>query len=255
MFFGKRIKKQEQDEEPNYWMSFSDFAFNFLISFILLTSLILADQYKKNAEIENAKQELEQKYEEIKEDYAVRKHIAEALSKEFKNDKSVTVDPTTGTITLSENAIEFHPDSAKLKSNPQYIDNFFKRYLHALKKATSPNRTNGSINYYTNDYINRIIIEGHVNKVNPNSTGMELSQERALTVYNQIYPQIKNDLKLKKKVQAVGRGHFIEYGDGKSASANRRVEFHFTLNEEKIVQEQQDAIINAQKEIGDPLLK
>lgn len=255
MFFRRKIQHEEPNEEPNYWMSFSDFAFNFLISFILLTSLILADQYKKNAEIESAKQELEEKYENIKEDYAVRKHIAEALYKEFQGDKSVTVNRTTGTITLSENAIEFYPDSPKLKSNAQYIDNFFKRYIKALQSANSPKRESGSINYYKNDYINRIIIEGHVNKVNPNSTGMELSQERALTVYNRIYPQIKDNTKLKKKVQAVGRGHFVQYGDGNSASANRRVEFHFTLNEEKIVKEQQEAIMNAQHEIGDLLFQ
>lgn len=253
MFFRRKIQHEEPNEEPNYWMSFSDFAFNFLISFILLTSLILADQYKKNAEIESAKQELEEKYENIKEDYAVRKHIAEALEKEFKNDKkNVKVDPKTGKITLRENAIEFYPDSSKLKSNAQFIDNFFARYLKALQNATSPN---GRINYYEDEYISRIIIEGHVNKVNPNSTGMELSQDRALTVYNRIYPQIKNSTELKEIVQAVGRGHFQEYEGGNSASANRRVEFHFTLNEEKIVKEQQEAIMNAQHEIGDPLFQ
>lgn len=255
MFFRRKIQHEEPNEEPNYWMSFSDFAFNFLISFILLTSLILADQYKKNAEIESAKQELEEKYENIKEDYAVRKHIAEALEKEFKNDKNVKVDTKTGTITLRENAIEFYPDSSKLKSNAQFIDNFFARYLKALQNANSPKRETGSINYYKNNYISRIIIEGHVNKVNPNSTGMELSQDRALTVYNRIYPQIKNSTELKKMVQAVGRGHFQEYDGGNSASANRRVEFHFTLNEEKIVKEQQEAIMNAQHEIGDPLFQ
>ena len=102
MFFGNKKRHEEPNEAPNYWMSFSDFAFNFLIIFILLTTLILADQYKKNAEIESAKQELEEKYESIKEDYAVRMHIAKALDKEFKNDENIKVDPQTGTITLTD---------------------------------------------------------------------------------------------------------------------------------------------------------
>ena len=236
MFFGMLRRKEEQYDEPNYWISFTDFALSFLISFILLSSLMLAHQYKQ-------KIALEKSIAEIQENYSVRANIGKKLKDTFKNDSSVTVDEITGTITLRENAIEFYADSSNLKSNSSYIDQFFRKYVTALKNSFSPD---GSINYYEEDYIKRIIIEGHVNKTNEYTTGMDLSQDRALTVYNQVYPQIKNDNLLKVKVQAVGRGHFVPYGDGKNASANRRVEFHFTLNEEKIVKEQSQAIIDAQ---------
>lgn len=236
MFFGMLRRKEEQYEEPNYWISFTDFALSFLISFILLSSLMLAHQYKQ-------KLALEKSIVKIQENYAVRANIAKNLKEIFKNDSSVIVDEVSGTITLRENAIEFFADSASLKSNSSYIDQFFKKYIVALKSSVSPD---GTINYYDDDYIKRIIIEGHVNKTNEYSTGMNLSQDRALTVYNQIYSQIKNDQLLKEKVQAVGRGHFVPYGDGKIASANRRVEFHFTLNEEKIAKEQSLAMIDAQ---------
>ena len=75
---------------------------------------------------------------------------------------------------------------------------------------------------------------------------MDLSQARALTVYNHIYPHIMYDNDLKEKVQAVGRGHFAPYDKKGNPSANRRVEFHFTLNEEKIAREQSQAIIDAE---------
>lgn len=236
MFFGMLRRKEDQYEEPNYWISFTDFALSFLISFILLSSLMLAHQHQQ-------KVQLEESIKGIQENYSVRTNIAKKLKETFKNDSSVTVDEVSGTITLRENAIEFYPDSAILKSDPSYIDKFFKKYIDALKSALSPNET---INYYNEDYVKRIIIEGHVNKVNEYITGMELSQYRALTVYNQIYKQIQTDNELKTKVQSVGRGHFVPYGDGSNASANRRVEFHFTLNEEKIVEKQSQAIIDAQ---------
>jgi outer membrane protein OmpA-like peptidoglycan-associated protein len=239
MFFGMNRRKEEQYEEPNYWISFTDFALSFLISFILLSALMLADQYKQ-------KIKLEKSMEIIQENYAVRINIAKVLEEEFKNDDSVFVDPSSGVMRLKENAIEFYPDKSTLKSNPEYIDNIFSKYINALQRATSPN---GEINYYEEDYVQRIIIEGHVHETNAQTTtGMGLSQDRALTVYNQIYPQIRYDNKLKEKVQAVGRGHFIPYGDGTNDSANRRVEFHFTLNEEKIATEQSNAIANAQEE-------
>ena len=237
MFFGMNRRKEEQYEEPNYWISFTDFALSFLISFILLSALMLADQYKQ-------KIKLEKSMEIIQENYAVRINIAKVLEEEFKNDDSVDVDSSSGKMTLTENAIEFYPGNPTLKSNPEYIDNIFSKYINALQRATSPN---GEINYYEEDYVQRIIIEGHVHKTNEQTTtGMGLSQDRALTVYNRIYPQIRNDDKLKEKVQAVGRGHFFPYPNGTSASANRRVEFHFTLNEEKIVKEQAQAIKEAQ---------
>lgn len=245
MFFGMNRRKEAQHDEPNYWISFSDFAFSFLISFILLSSLMLAYQYQQKLNSEKINETLKENMNSITENYAVRTNIAKKLKEAFANDPSVYVNEDSGTITLTKNAIEFYGDSATLKSNASYIDNFFYTYINALKSALSPD---GNINYYNEDYIKRIIIEGHVNKVSENSTGMQLSQDRALTVYNQIYPQIRYDNKLKEKVQAVGRGHFIPYGDGTNDSANRRVEFHFTLNEEKIATEQSNAIANAQEE-------
>jgi outer membrane protein OmpA-like peptidoglycan-associated protein len=244
MLFGMNRRKKETYEEPNYWISFSDFAISFLISFILLSSLILAYQYNQKLKTEEMANKLAASIVDIQETYAVRANIAKKLKEVFKDDLNVYVDEVSGTVTLKENVIEFFGDSAKLKSNPAFIDGFFVKYVKALREATSPN---GKINYYNEDYIKRIIIEGHINKVNENTTGMELSQARALTVYNRIYPQIKNDYELKTKVQAVGRGYFAPYGNGKNPSANRRVEFHFTLNEEKIAKEQSQAIIEAEK--------
>lgn len=234
MFFGMLRKKEEQYEDANYWISFTDFALSFLISFLLLSSLLLAHQYQQKIKLENSMRE-------IQENYAVRANIAKKLKEAFSNDSSVNVDEISGTITLKENAIEFYPDLPILKSDPEYIDRFFSKYIRALKSTYSPD---GSINYYDEGYIKRIIIEGHVNRVSEYGTYMELSQNRALTVYNRIYNQIQTDNALKERVQAVGRGHFVPYGDGSNASANRRVEFHFTLNEEKIVEN----VIGAQTE-------
>ena len=244
MFFGRRIKKETYQEEPNYWISFTDFAMSFLISFILLSSLILAYQYSQKLKAEERLEELTNTIVSIQENYAVRSNIAKKLQETFKDDSRVSVEPATGVVRLKENVIEFYGDSAQLKSDPLFIDQFFSKYIDALKHSVSPNK---EINYYDDDYIKRIIIEGHINKVDENSTGMDLSQDRALTVYNRIYPQIKNDVELKEKVQAVGRGHFVPYNkSGSNPSANRRVEFHFTLNEEKIAKEQSQAIIDAE---------
>lgn len=243
MFFGMRKRNKEQHEEPNYWISFTDFALSFLISFILLSSLMLAYQYKEKQKAEEIANNLASSIGQIQENYAVRAHIGKKLKETFQGDNSVFVDPTSGFVRLSENAIEFYPDSAALKSSPYYIDQFFMKYISAIKNAVSPD---GKINYYRDDYVQRIIIEGHINKVNEYVTGMDLSQARALTVYNHIYPHIMYDNELKEKVQAVGRGHFAPYDKNGNPSANRRVEFHFTLNEEKIAREQSQAIIDAE---------
>ena len=118
MFFGMRKRNKEQHEEPNYWISFTDFALSFLISFILLSSLMLAYQYKEKQKAEEIANNLASSIGLIQENYAVRAHIGKKLKETFQGDNSVFVDPTSGFVRLSENAIEFYPDSAALKSSP-----------------------------------------------------------------------------------------------------------------------------------------
>lgn len=234
MFFGSRRQREESIEEPNYWISFSDFAFSFLISFILLTTLIIIDQQNKNAEANST-------ILKIKENYAVRNYIAIELDKTFKNNPNIDVNPETGNITILNQAILFKQKDSILLSNPEFIKDFFEKYINALKNAKSPD---GQINYY-DKYIDRIIIEGHVHgdSTTDPRDWMKLSQDRARTVYNILYPQIQKDTDdLIAKVHTAGRSNLIEYKNAKVPDDNRRVEFHFTLNEELIAQELADDI-------------
>ena len=247
MFYKTRRQHKENNEEPNYWISFSDFAFSFLISFILLTSLMLAEQYKQKEEADKYADEIKNSFSEIQENYAVRNYIAKELKKEFANNKKVEVDENTGRITLLNKAILFKEGDDILLSDPKFIEDFFEDYIRVLKNTKSPDKT---ITYYDN-YIEGIIIEGHVHaESTDNQRWMELSQDRARKVYNIIYPQIKNDTKLKEKVQTVGRGSLIKYIYAKDNNDNRRVEFHFILNEEKIAEELADKIKNELIETG-----
>ena len=103
MLFGMNRRKKETYEEPNYWISFSDFAISFLISFILLSSLILAYQYNQKLKTEEMANKLAASIVDIQETYAVRANIAKKLKEVFKDDLNVYVDEVSGTVTLKEN--------------------------------------------------------------------------------------------------------------------------------------------------------
>jgi len=124
MFFVNKRKRQEKNDLPNYWMSFTDFALSLLISFILLSTLLLVREYQKQEILNN-------KLDKITSNFDVRVNIANSLKEEFKNElESGKIESISdaGAITLGERVVEFKADSLGKLDNFKSIENAKKEF-------------------------------------------------------------------------------------------------------------------------------
>lgn len=228
MFYKKR--SSEDNDNPNFYMSFTDFALTLLITFILLSTFVIVNLNQENDRFQKV---LDKGFESFK----VREIIAENLIEEFKDFPGVTIDKYTGKVTLDSNKTEFYPEQSILvneQSTYNFINAFFPRYLKAIKKDST---------YY--EYVKSITIEGHTARSGDELRRMQLSLERAFTIYSYIYYNrynygIVDDF---NKIQAVGRGSYeLKDTANPEGANNRRVEFSFTLDEDKIMNAYKESI-------------
>ena len=155
-------RQKVDEEEHNYWMSYSDMMAALFLVFILIISFTLVqyehaknELFAQNEQRERDRQKLEEQNRELKasektiEDViGIKAKIIEKLKERFdKKDIKIKVDNTTGAIEL-DSSILFDVDKSELKIEgknklrtvlPEYIDALFE---------------------YENE-ISEIIIEGH----------------------------------------------------------------------------------------------
>ncbi|MGM8213094.1 OmpA family protein [Virgibacillus sp. W0430] len=216
----RRLFKNEQ-EEGQFWPSFTDLLTVILLCFILI---FIAMMIIKSLQIEEMKRTIDQIM-------GVREQLVSDLKNEFStSDLAIEVDEKTGAI-IFNTEILFEYDEAKLKPTSfQFLDEFVPKYLDTLFASGYE------------DYIAEIIIEGHTDRDGTYLYNLELAQERAYSVASYIlsdafpYKHIQNNLEEKLTVNSKSFSDYRTNDHGEySAEKSRRVEFKFRLKDEEIL--------------------
>lgn len=221
-------KKRSQEEEPGFWISFSDLMASILIIFILLFVYKLVE-YQAS---------LSEKEQQIQELTSTRVKIIEMLQEEFEKENiDINIDPKTGTIKLNE-SILFDTSKSELKKEGK---EFAKRFIPIYVKILLGNEE-------VRSQLSQIIIEGHTDDVGSYMSNLKLSQDRTLSVAKFLLDD-EFDYKYKKDLQEYITLNGRSYSDpildknGKiNRDASRRVEIKFRLKEEEILLEIQNKL-------------
>lgn len=231
----RKVKKH--NEEISYWLSFSDLMSSLLIIFLLISVYMLLD-YKTAAdqavavanELKDARSQLE-KFTSINDD------IIKKIKEEFGD--SIYIDDT-GTLTLQSDLL-FDSGKSELKpAGKDFIRKNMPRYFKVLL---------GDPEIKSN--IAKIFIEGYTDDLGDYHYGLELSHDRALSVYTFIYndPEfIGYKKEIKKFITLTGRSEtgYLERKPNESMEEwrkrNRRVEIKFELKYQEIFEYIKDSL-------------
>lgn len=216
----KRLLKTNQ-EEGQFWPSFTDLLTTILLCFMLFFIIMMVI---KSIQIKDMKKTLDQIM-------GVRSQLVNDLKDEFSDlDKGIEVDEKTGAIIFQTeilfdyNESTLHPDAYEL------LDAFIPKYLNVLLESGYE------------DYIAEVIIEGHTDRDGSYVYNLELAQERALGVAKYVlgdsFPDKEIQKELEEKLTVNSKSYADERTDEKgnyTADASRRVEFKFRLKDEEIL--------------------
>ena len=241
-----RRKKKQESEEVTYWLSYSDMMAALLLVFVLIISFTMLQAKKQyedkekelqdqRAQLAEQQQIMESQQEKLDKVIGVRSDLAAALRQEFDgSDLKVSVDPSTGAITL-DSSILFDVDRYDIKqSGQEFLQDFLPRYVGVLLKPEFK------------EYISEIIIEGHTDTNGDYMHNLELSQQRALSVArlcvmdNSTVLSASELEEVRPILTANGRSYSDPVYDANGSvdmAASRRVEFKFRLTDEEMIEE------------------
>lgn len=231
----KRNYYKNNEDAPNYWMSYSDMMSGLLLMFILfltISMLMFNETSESLAETQDRLGIQEKKIENI---IGIRQKIIEELNEAFADSElNVRVDQETGAITFSD-GILFGTAKYDIKSSgKQYLASFIPKYINVL------------LDDEISVYISQIIIEGHTDSVGTYMYNLDLSQRRAFEVSKYILGNEFNAIESKEKealrniLTANGRSYSqpVLNEDGtENRQSSRRVEFKFRLKDEDMIHE------------------
>ncbi|HBW34736.1 OmpA family protein [Desulfosporosinus sp. BICA1-9] len=227
---GRRLRKvKKHDEEITYWLSFSDLMSSLLIIFLLVSVYMLLDYKKAAAQAVAVSNELQDARSELEKFTSINDDIIKKIKEEFGD--SLYIDDT-GTLTLQSDLL-FDSGKSELKAvGKEFIRKNMPRYFGILLKDPEI-RSN----------IAKIIIEGYTDDLGDYHYGLDLSHDRALSVYTFIYndPEFAGYREdLKNYIILTGRSEtgFLKQMQDESVedwrARNRRVEIKFELKYQEI---------------------
>lgn len=215
-------------EQNHYWMSYSDLMSALLLIFALLLMInIFGNQT-----------EMEAKDKMIEEVIGVKSRLIEELNNAFSDSNlEMEIDPQTGAIRFSS-GVFFEYDSAKVsKEGKKNLRSFVPQYISVL------------LSDEFEEHISEIIIEGHTDKEGSYLYNLELSQDRAFSVTEEIFskgfPEFDEKEELRHMITSNGRSFMVplEGEDGEiDEDKSRRVEFKFRLKDEEVIDQIQDLV-------------
>lgn len=225
----RRLFKQEQNE-GQFWPSFTDLLTTILLCFILIfiTMMII-----RSLQIKEMKETLDQIM-------GVRAKLVDELKNEFSSStQGIEVDDQTGAI-IFNTEILFEYDKSELKEDSfGFLDEFVPKYLDILLGSEY------------DDYVAEIIIEGHTDQEGTYLYNLELAQDRAYSVASYIlsddfpYKNIQEHLQEKLTVNSKSYADSFTDEEGNyDADASRRVEFKFRLKDEEILNKTREMLGN-----------
>ncbi|WP_180968432.1 OmpA family protein [Paenibacillus sp. FSL W8-1187] len=174
---------------------------------------------------------IEEKNQLIEEIVGVKSKIIQELLQAFQDsDLNLEVDKQTGAIRFSGGVFFDRKSSAVSESGRQYLEQFIPKYNAIL------------LSDRFRDQISQIIVEGHTDTDGGYLYNLQLSQDRALSVVQQVFapdfPTFKYQDSLKNVITANGRSFSvpIRNEDGSiNLDKSRRVEFKFRLKDEQLL--------------------
>lgn len=214
--FSSRVRRVE-DQEADYWMSFSDLMAGLLMVFALL---LLAALFHYQSGVEGVREVLR-----------VRQDVVSQLQNEMAlaEGRLVEVDEE-GTVRFRDNVL-FSQGSAEVSPRGrEQLRSFARLYLSILLG-----------NDRFREQLRAVVIEGHTNDDGPYDVNLHLSQARAFAVMMVLLDEsgeYRNDLQ--RLVTANGRSesNLIRNEDGSvDKVASRRIEIRFQLNDKELVQQ------------------
>lgn len=186
---------------------------------------------QQTAELSKQEAAIEEKNQLIEEIVGVKSKIIQELLQAFQDsDLNLEVDKQTGAIRFSGGVFFDRKSSAVSESGRQYLEQFIPKYNAIL------------LSDRFRDQISQIIVEGHTDTDGGYLYNLQLSQDRALSVVQQVFapdfPTFKYQDSLKNVITANGRSFSvpIRNEDGSiNLDKSRRVEFKFRLKDEQLL--------------------
>ncbi|GGK31621.1 membrane protein [Caldalkalibacillus thermarum] len=225
----RRFRNQQVEEDhSSFWMSYSD----------LMSALLLMFALFLMVSILNNQLAIEEKDRMIEEMIGVKTRIIEELVSAFEDsDLEMEVDQQTGAIRFSGGVFFETNSSAISETGREYLEKFIPKYIDIL---LSPQ---------FRENIAQIIVEGHTDTAGGYLYNLQLSQNRALSVVQEIFkddfPKFDYQEELKTVITANGRSFSVPIVDEKGkivADQSRRVEFKFRLKDEELIEQIQELV-------------
>jgi len=215
-------------KETNYWMSYADLMSAMLMVFVLLLSVIILDY----------KSDMDEKQRQIDAVTNVKNNIIADLTEEFKgSNMNIEVDPQTGAIRFPGNIL-YEVNSSELSPEGiKFLREFVPKYFGIILQDK-----------FRED-ISSIIVEGHTDKDGSYLYNLNLSQDRAFSVVQEIYDEnfvnFPEKTLSKDYLTSNGRSFMVPINnpDGTyNPDKSRRVEFLFRLKEDERIEELQKLV-------------
>lgn len=225
----QRLFKGEQ-QEGQFWPSFTDLLTTILLCFILI---FISMMVIKSLQIEEMKRTIDQIM-------GVRMQLVNELKEQFDDSTyGIEIDEKTGAI-IFDTEILFAYNEAELKPESfGFLDEVIPIYLDVLLGSGY------------DDYVAEIIIEGHTDRDGSYLYNLQLAQDRAYSVAAYIlsdqfpYKHIQSHVEDKLTVNSKSYTNVLtdEHGNY-HADASRRVEFKFRLKDEEILKQTREILGN-----------
>ncbi|GAK41824.1 OmpA family protein [Paenibacillus urinalis] len=238
------------EEKESSWISYTDLMSALLIIFALVIMITMYDTqnaYEQQQQaMDEAAEALKQKEEVIaqnnqliEEVVGVKSKIIEELMLAFQDSNlDLQIDQQTGAIRFS-GGVFFNKDSSTVSvKGTEYLEMFIPKYIEIL------------LSDQFRDEIAQIIVEGHTDSDGGYLYNLKLSQDRALSVVEEVFaptfPKFPYQEDLKAVITANGRSFSVPILDknGKmDQDKSRRVEFKFRLKDEQLLEKLQGLMV------------
>ncbi|WP_138227620.1 OmpA/MotB family protein [Paenibacillus algicola] len=226
------MPRSHEAEKESFWVSYTDLMSALLVIFALVLMITIFNTQSAYEEKEAAINEKNQMIEDV---IGVKSEIIQELIRAFEDsDLAMEVDPQTGAIRFS-GGVFFDLNSSMVSvKGTDYLEKFIPQYINIL------------LSDRFKDEVSQIIVEGHTDTTGGYLYNLQLSQDRALSVVQQIFqpsfPEFKYRNQLKSVITANGRSFSIPIlkKDGTiDADKSRRVEFKFRLRDDQLLDQLQ----------------
>lgn len=234
------LSHEEEKESP--WVSYTDLMSALLIIFALVIMITMYDTqnaYEQQQEaiqqttdaIKEKEEAIDQKNKMIEEVIGVKSQIIQELVKAFSDSKlELQVDQQTGAIRFSGGVFFDKKSSTVSMKGTEYLEDFIPQYINIL------------LSDRFRDEISQIIVEGHTDTDGGYMYNLKLSQDRALSVVQQVFapefPKFSYQEELKTVITANGRSFSVPILDDSGVidlDKSRRVEFKFRLKDDLLL--------------------